>query len=582
MDLKKIGTRLIAKIEDTPPLYLLTILFLAAFLVYGNSLLNDFVWDDEEQIVKNTIIHSLKNFPSILSGATFQTGGAGLSGWFFRPLLTFSFMINYALFRQNAFGFHLFQVFFHFLNGVLIFKIIQLLLLPEKSKATTFISFLVSLIFIVHPGISEAVSYISALSEVMYTFFNLLAIFLIVKVNPKFLKPSLIVAVSVFLFLGMLFKESAIVVFPIIIAFLLIYRRSDWKRWLVTLGVVLSIYLFVRLVLTGTPIRSPEFSPISEAPLWERLLTVPLGLLNYLRIAFYPAHLAISQHFVVRSLTFSTFLLPLLLDLIFAGFLFFVAWRLKSKLVVLGLLWFGLGFSLISNLFPLDMTIAERWLYFPMIGIMFILAALLNWLFQHKAKLIPLYLIFLVGFIVTLSVRTVFRSLNWHDGLTLYTHDIKISQNSFDLENNLGVELFRKGQVQEAKVHFERSIKLQPKWHFAYNNLGAVYQSEGNLNLAKNLYQLSIEKGNYYLAYENLAQLRHKTEKPEDLLPFIESSLGRLPNNEILNKIASLTYYQIGTAESAKFYAQRAYLLNPSYENYSLLLQMTQNQVEKP
>jgi len=39
------------------------LLILVGFLVYFNSLSNGFVWDDEEQVVNNVLVHSLSNFP---------------------------------------------------------------------------------------------------------------------------------------------------------------------------------------------------------------------------------------------------------------------------------------------------------------------------------------------------------------------------------------------------------------------------------------------------------------------------------------------------------------------------------------
>ena len=37
---------------------------------------------------------------------------------------------------------------------------------------------------------------------------------------------------------------------------------------------------------------------------------------------------------------------------------------------------------------------------------------------------------------------------------------------SYELENNYGVELFRKGDILQAGNHFEKSIQLQPRWWF--------------------------------------------------------------------------------------------------------------------
>lgn len=218
------------------------------------------------------------------------------------------------------------------------------------------------------------------------------------------------------------------------------------------------------------------------------------------------------------------------------------------------------------------MTIAERWLYIPMIGVLGLIGVLIGNLFAlNKKRAAFTLIIFMFILIPVFSVRTFIRTFDWKDNLTLFSHDIKHSSESFDVQNNLGVALFRANDFKGAKMHFEKSIELSPNWWTAYNNLGAIYQREGNIEEAKKLYQKAIENGKYYLAYENLAVILYQAGKPEEALNFIESSLKILPNNETLNKVAALTYLQLEATNSAKIYATKAYQLNPSQQNYLLL-----------
>lgn len=101
----------------------LIFLILVCSLVYGNSLLNNFVWDDEEQVVNNPYIRSFANLPTVFQGSTFNTGGAGLSGWYYKPLMTLWFMVNYHLWGLSPFGFHFTQLTLHLVNSVLVFLI---------------------------------------------------------------------------------------------------------------------------------------------------------------------------------------------------------------------------------------------------------------------------------------------------------------------------------------------------------------------------------------------------------------------------------------------------------------------------
>ena len=59
---------------------------------------------------------------------------------------------------------------------------------------------------------------------------------------------------------------------------------------------------------------------------------------------------------------------------------------------------------------------------------------------------------------------------------------------SYELENNYGVELFRKGDILQAGNHFENPFNFNPLV-VSYNNLGAVYQRQGDFAKAEELYK---------------------------------------------------------------------------------------------
>src|SRR5476649_2551083 len=75
-------------------------------IVFCNGLFNNFVGDDQQQITNNPIIQTLQNLPLFFSGSTFFYGGS-LAGFSYRPLLSTSFALTYAVFGPNAFAFHL-------------------------------------------------------------------------------------------------------------------------------------------------------------------------------------------------------------------------------------------------------------------------------------------------------------------------------------------------------------------------------------------------------------------------------------------------------------------------------------------
>jgi tetratricopeptide (TPR) repeat protein len=217
------------------------------------------------------------------------------------------------------------------------------------------------------------------------------------------------------------------------------------------------------------------------------------------------------------------------------------------------------------------MTIAERWMYGPLIGLLGILGFVCLEAVKKNIKYLGVFIFVIILFSAVFFVRSFIRTFDWKDDLSLFSHDIKYNFDSFDAQNNLGVALFEEGKILQSEPYFKKSIKLSPKWWTPYNNLGVIYQRQGKIKEAKIMYQKSIDNGNYYLAYENLAQLKASTENPKQVLPFIESSLKVLPDNEALNKVAAFLYVKTGEVQKAKFYATRTYQLDQSEANYLFL-----------
>ncbi|MDP3888438.1 MAG: hypothetical protein Q8Q24_00185 [bacterium] len=549
---------------------LLLIIFLVGFLVYLNSLVNGFVWDDEEQILKNPVVQHFSNLGLVFSSSTFNGGGANPTGWFYRPLMTFSYLVNFSIWGNNPFGFHLFQVLIHLVNACLVFLFFKELFSREKIAHFKEIGFLAGLIFAIHPGISEGVVYIAALQESLYTFFALLVFLLLLNLKRFKNQKLWLSLLSFFGLLSFLSKESAVFLLPLVFLFLLLFLKDKIKLWfLLTLS--FFAYLFLRLSVAHIPFSAPNVGPVAESPLPVRLMTIPYEIFSYLRIIFYPKYLVISQHTLINQTSDFRFWGYLILVLFFISLASFYWWKTRSKLFLFFAFWFFGSLSLLLNILPLDMTVAERWLYFPLIGFLGMMSFISLEVWKKFAFVKRYGLYFLIFILIIFAIRTIVRNSNWHDGLTLYGHDIKINGQAFDLENNYGVELFRIGKVEEAKGHFERSIFLYHKWWFAYNNLGAVYERENDLKKAGDLYRKSISYSDYYLAYENLAWIMLKTSPLPESLKFIQEAVSKFPENSKLIAGLALAYYQGKNMAEAEKYAQRAVTLEPSNSNINLL-----------
>src|SRR5579863_8091111 len=74
---------------------------------YLNTLTFPFVYDDQQQVVENPYVHNFRYLAKVFGSTvwTFQ-GAQGVSNYY-RPLMTFAYLICYKLFGPIPFGFHM-------------------------------------------------------------------------------------------------------------------------------------------------------------------------------------------------------------------------------------------------------------------------------------------------------------------------------------------------------------------------------------------------------------------------------------------------------------------------------------------
>jgi tetratricopeptide (TPR) repeat protein len=496
------------------------------FILYFNSFFNGFVWDDEEQIVLNTQVHSIINIPSFFTQATFNSGGAAkMGGLYYRPIMITVFSLIYSIFGSGASFFHFFQVIVHIGSVILLFLIFDHFLKKEK------LSLLLSLIFLVHPINSEAVLYISGLQDALFFFFGALSFWIIITKDDlkNFWLPALL------LFLSVASKETGIIWGIVLIIYMFKFKRRDIKKLAPPLILFTAFYSFLRFGIAKIYFAKHGLTEISKIDFLHRMMNLPAIASYYLKTIVWPLNIAVEQQWIIKEISFTGFYLPLAVLLIFLSLLLLGAWyvfKKKDKYIAFYMIFltgFLLSFSMHLQFFPLDMTVSDRFFYLPLA---FLLG--LAGIFLAKVNKDNTVTWIAAIIIVLFSVRTFIRTFDWRNSLSLYSHDINISQ-SFDLVNNLGVVLYRNGDIESARGYFEKSIQMSPGWWTNYNNLGAYWEAKGDLPKAEGLYLTAIRNGNYYLAYENYAGILIKQGKISKAKDFLENeALKYFPQNQKL------------------------------------------------
>src|ERR1700730_4816668 len=89
---------------------LVALLLLVTLVCYANILANSFVYDDSQQILQNPYVKSWHFIPQIFGTTVWSFVGQAGTTNYYRPLMTFTFLVLWKIFGPIPFGFHLFSL----------------------------------------------------------------------------------------------------------------------------------------------------------------------------------------------------------------------------------------------------------------------------------------------------------------------------------------------------------------------------------------------------------------------------------------------------------------------------------------
>jgi len=490
--------------KRTSAALLVLLLIICTFIVYGQTLTYDFVWDDKDP---NLIENRYLQYTSFKNVLHFWT----------KPYAQMYIPVPYttwALIKEigtlipwgqrvdgfNPFAFHLFSILFHIFNGLLVFRILKLLIKNEWS------AFFGTLIFILHPLQVESVVWITEFRGLLAAFFGFSSLYILINneilkkknISKSCLTIRYINSLILFVF-GMLSKPSVIVIpaFAFII-YLLYFKEKFWqsfKKLIPFIVVTIPFIIMLRFV-------QPASYHTEVAPLWSRFF-IWMDTIN-----FYFLKTLIPYPLVVTyTRTFQT-LLPkywFYLEWIIPVLLVFFAVKLykRNPIILLGLLLFIVGFlpvsGLVSFVFQKWSNVADRYVYFSMFGLGLVIAWLLA---KYHNKLVW---ILLLDILLCFTLLTILIQIPvWKNSLTLWNHALIHGRPSTYAYNNRGIALQNNGEYEMALEDYKKSIILNSLHTKSYYNIGIVYSKNERPDSAITYYNKAIaQRKDYIDAYLN-------------------------------------------------------------------------------
>jgi tetratricopeptide (TPR) repeat protein len=466
---------------------------LLGLTIYGNSLNNEFVFDDIPLVVKNYQIRELANIPLLF--------GIGSPAGFYRPLRILSYAVDYHFFKLNPRGYHLSNIFFHALTAFLVF--ITLHRISENLR----ISLFAALLFLVHPIQTDSVTYIAGRRDILSALFYLLGFYLFIGYRKTPTIPRL--GALLLCYLCAVSSKEMAVTFPALCFaydFMELHAASPQTKTsaavrTIASGVVQTFrqrLLFYSIILLGagafvfykTAVVPPSLRHEYYGGTWaHNFLTVARIIIYYVKLLLFP--ITLNADYSYNAFPVTTSLRDItawasVLALCVLCWLGLKAFR-HHRVVTLGLAWFFITLLPVCHIIPHHELMAEHYLYLPSIGVFFLAGIALDTVFTRK----HFRAFFLIAGLAILlcSIRTVARNQDWKNALTLWEKTVKTAPECARAWNNLGVEYYRRGEPRRAQTCYERSLGIKPDFPDPYHNLGNIHADAQRFDRAVEYYK---------------------------------------------------------------------------------------------
>ena len=536
------------------------LIIIAAFIAFAPSLGNQFVksWDDKEMLLENDKITSLSS-DSVKT--MFTASHYGL----YHPLVHLSYAVEYHFSGFNPVVYHWTNLILHLINAVLVFFFIYLL------SGNILVAFITGLIFGIHPIQVESVAWIAERKDVLYGFFFLASLISYIYYRDANKKKYYYFALALFL-LSLLSKPMAISL-PLVLILIDYYR----KRWNLKDKIpffVLSflfgiIAIFAKQATGGLVVPEPPLSLMNLFISSYRLIFYYLPriflLFNFSRLyphaSFVPEHLPES----FTLLPFSFLISPILLVLLLGGLLLMFRKKIKA---LFGLLFFFIAIAP-GILFIQVGYFADRYSYLPVIGIFYLFAEGIAWLYQNKIKnnklLGKIFVFIVIGIILTTVNITWKRIAIWQDDLSLDNEACRLFPGYYEAYMNRGNVYKDRKEYLKSLEDYNKALTMEPNSSRVLGNRGNLYHEMGEHHLAVIDLRRAVKiDPTKHKVFSNLGNSLGELGKLNEALKAYDSAIALKPETAIYYHNRGNAYFHMGRYHKAIADFSKALDLDPN------------------
>lgn len=488
------------------------VVLLAVVLAYSNHFYNEFHFDDSHTIQDNAYIRDLKNIPLYFKSV--QTSSSMPSHQGYRPMVTTTLAIDYALSMWKTKGENGYDLFFYHLSNFTWFLIIIVLLyflqkdLYQRAQPNTEIVPFMALVGCLWYGLltpnAETVNYIISRSDILSTL-AIVASFAIYIQFKDLRKYYLYVIPSV---VGMFAKETTIMFAPLLVAYDFMVEKQMSLSQIFSANGIRS---FLGSILTGLPalvigaalailgIKMTQVFEMSGATsgLYYRI-TQPYIVLHYVVQFFFPFGLTADTDIPgIVSISDDR----LVIGFAFLAGLIWLAFKASEKTewrpAAYGIVWF-LVTLLPTALVPLAEVTNDHRVFLPYIGLVIAVVNLIGNLYlrlSHNKAVQTAMVVILLLVVSGYGYGVHERNQVWKTDESLWRDVTEKSPNNGRGWMNYGLTLMGKGDYTNADYCYQQALAKTPRYYILHINIGILKEATGNSAEAEQYFKNALTYG---------------------------------------------------------------------------------------
>lgn len=498
--------------------------FVLIFAIYGRTISYDYSYlDDQQLILQHADILDRANAEEIFFNDVFFSP---TNSFYYRPILTWSFVLDWHLGGANIHFFHFSNLIYHFIAVCLLFYLLMLSKI-NKEKA-----FFLALLFALHPVVSQAVAWVPGRNDSLVAIFIFSAIIFFSRFL-QFEKIRDLIFLGITFLLALLTKESAVLVAPFALFWAFIFRREYFGKTKIFIAAAVAITSGLLWYLIRSLVILPQSLGSTFSSLWDNI-TSPLVFFSKI---FYPFNLSVYSVIADVNFIYGIIALFILLSLLIIS---------RPRTIwpsVFGFLWFWL-FLMFSSVRPDGIeaqNFMEHRIYVGMFGVLIILAQIqISKKFIKSNKIIYIISSLIIIFLAVLSFS---YSRHFKNKISFWEQAAISSPHSALVQRNLGAMYYLDQRFFEAELYAKKALEINPNEPMANNNIAVIYMEREKYQEAERFLKRELELNpNYDLALLNLGQIY-----------YLE---GDYSNAKVLwQKILSINPYN----QQASFYLKKLY-----------------------